>query len=419
MENKDSQKSKYHKLRKQAEDLLQKEPQSANIPSDVFDLVHELKIHQIELEHQNDELNRAQKELTHLYHEYENLYESAPCGYITLDSRSKISRVNYTTEEIMGTTKTRMRGKLFSDFLPDKRKESFFEVQRKAAQSGEKRSIELPLNNNPPLWVQLDISVDRNSKQEVNQWKLVLIDITKRKEIEFELQNANATKDKLFNILAHDLKAPFNGILGFTELLLLNINSYDKEKIMEYANVINKSTHEAFNLLNNLLDWARAQTGRISFNPSHIGVKNIIKEIMTQMTGAAKNKIIYMNYELPEDFTVFADEDMLRTILRNLVSNAIKYTKENGEINITAERNNSETRFAVSDTGIGMSGEYARNLFKFGRYSSLDGTAKEKGTGLGLLLCKEFVNRHNGSIWAESSEGEGSTFTFTVPNEPK
>lgn len=202
------------------------------------------------------------------------------------------------------------------------------------------------------------------------------------------LKEANATKDKFFSIVAHELKNPFNSILGFTDLLMRNLHKYDNEKIEQFVAAIHNSSVNTYRLLENLLDWSRSQTGRIRFAPENQIVEHIVIDVIQQTASVAKAKNITIDYEITDALTVFADENMLNTILRNLISNAIKFTKEGGKIIVRVSQNKQDALFSVRDTGIGMTTETLSKLFKIEEKVSTQGTNNERGTGLGLLLCK-------------------------------
>jgi len=230
-----------------------------------------------------------------------------------------------------------------------------------------------------------------------------------------ELQKINAEKDKFFSIIAHDLKSPFNSILGFSELFVEQAAKKDYESIDKYAGLILKSSHAALNLLSNLMEWAQSQTGRMKFSPEQLDLTNLINDIVTQFENTALQKEIVVSKSLPHGLLVFADNSMLSTVLRNLISNAIKFTYPGGKIRISAEKNQNEIKISVGDTGKGISNEVLNKLFQIDGNITSPGTQNETGTGLGLILCKEFVEKHNGKIWVESKVNEGSTFYFTIP----
>ncbi|HAN17552.1 MAG: hypothetical protein A2X13_03050 [Bacteroidetes bacterium GWC2_33_15] len=235
---------------------------------------------------------------------------------------------------------------------------------------------------------------------------------------EKELGELNATKDKLFSIIAHDLKSPFNSILGFTDLLIEHIHNRNFKKSESLISFISSSAKNTFNLLNNLLDWAKSQTGQLSFTPRLLLLSEIIHPIIDVQIFAAEIKNISINYFQSEEIYVFADQNILETILRNLVSNAIKYTNTGGRVEIQAIKKETHTELSVSDNGTGMSKDVIDKLFLIGEQESLQGTSGEKGTGLGLILCKDFVEKHGGKIWIHSEPEKGSIFYFSIPNKP-
>ncbi len=230
-----------------------------------------------------------------------------------------------------------------------------------------------------------------------------------------ELKIANSTKDKFFGIIAHDLKNPFNSILGFSDLLLVNITNYEKDKIIKFVKNINLSSKNAYELLENLLVWARTQAGKIEFSPSKINIKNIVRDNCTLLSVQALKKEVEIINKVAEDYIIFADYNMINTIIRNLITNAIKFTKPNGKVTIAIQKNENKYLINIADTGIGISQENIQKLFRIESKFQTTGTADEKGTGLGLILCKEFVEKHNGQIWVESEQGKGSNFKFTIP----
>lgn len=230
-----------------------------------------------------------------------------------------------------------------------------------------------------------------------------------------QLNELNATKDKFFSIIAHDLKNPFNTLIGFTELILENLNDYSYEKLEEFIGILRDTSKQSYALLENLLEWSRSQTGRVQINQEDININTLVEEnINLLLNQAAKKKIKLIN-EIQYNGNVFADINMLRTVIRNLISNAIKYTKEEGSITCGSKLLQDKLEISISDTGIGIKPENLEKLFRIDVNYSTRGTADEGGTGLGLILCKEFIVKNGGEIWVESIYGEGSTFKFTVP----
>jgi signal transduction histidine kinase/ligand-binding sensor domain-containing protein len=230
-----------------------------------------------------------------------------------------------------------------------------------------------------------------------------------------ELNELNASKDKFFSIIAHDLKNPFNIIIGFSEMMKESVKLNDSATFYEYAVMINTSANQTLRLLENLLEWANSQRGKLSFIPVPINLKELITEEFVMIEEMAIGKNIELKSLVDDSLTIVADTNMIRTILRNLITNAVKFTHKGGQVMVNAVTYNNQLEVAVSDTGIGMSGETMAKLFRIDGNLSTRGTENEKGTGLGLFLCKEFVEKHNGKIWVESEEGKGSTFKFLLP----
>jgi signal transduction histidine kinase len=249
-------------------------------------------------------------------------------------------------------------------------------------------------------------------------------DITKRKqseqalkESELKYRELSATKDKFFSIISHDLKNPFNIILGFSSHLVENIYEEDIEVIKKEALEIYSAAKNTFNLLENLLLWSKSQSGNLSFCPEIVNLRSVFQYEIETIKNLAEIKNIGLEHLLYEDVQIIADQNMVRTILRNLLTNAIKYTNNGGKVTLFANMNNGHVEITVADNGIGIEEDYLLKLFQIG-VTSKPGTAKEKGTGLGLMLCKEFVEKHNGRIWVESKEGKGSRFKFILPKKP-
>lgn len=232
-----------------------------------------------------------------------------------------------------------------------------------------------------------------------------------------ELQTLNATKDKFFGIIAHDLKNPFNTILGFLDLLTTSVTKNTPEQTLEQVELMQTSALNAYKLLENLLEWARTQTGAIEFKPQQWSLKNMIAETLAICGQQAKEKNISITDDIPGQLLVYADRNMLSTILRNLITNAIKFTHKDGSISVSCICNDSTTTISVADNGIGMDENTRIKLFRINEKISILGTEQERGTGIGLLLCKEFVEKHGGRIWIESEVNKGSNFKFTIPSK--
>ena len=249
-------------------------------------------------------------------------------------------------------------------------------------------------------------------------------DITERKQAEeeiqqknAELQKLNAEKDKFFSIIAHDLRSPFQTLLGFSPQTPETLLSYPLEKIQRLAINMRTSANKLFNLLENLLEWSQMQRGLISFKPVAILLPDVIIEIVALIRDASEKKRIEISYESPDDMTVMADKHMFESVVRNLVFNAVKFTHKGGKVIIAATAiPNNMVEISIRDTGIGMKKDMLDKLFQLDANISHKGTEGENSSGLGLFICKDFVEKHGGKLWVESEEGKGSNFRFTLPS---
>ncbi|MBI9060239.1 MAG: tetratricopeptide repeat-containing sensor histidine kinase [Labilibaculum sp.] len=248
---------------------------------------------------------------------------------------------------------------------------------------------------------------------------MFLVVITKSraslKKSKKDLMESNANKDKFFSIISHDLKCPFNGILGATEMLVSYYDELSSEEAKEMIQVVRESSTKAYELLEGLLEWAQTQTGRMEYKFENIDLYEQSTKTIELLKTNAQNKNIFLKNGVEENTIVFADKRATETVLRNLIANAIKFTKPDGIIKVETEKRDSEIAISVSDSGIGMSDKDKNKLFKIEVHHTTVGTNNEAGTGVGLILCKELVEKHGGKIWVESELGKGSKFIFTLP----
>jgi ligand-binding sensor domain-containing protein/signal transduction histidine kinase len=248
-------------------------------------------------------------------------------------------------------------------------------------------------------------------------------DITERLRSEAEIKQKseqllklNAEKDKFFSIISHDLRSPFCGFIGLTELLSEELPNLTMAQVQDIAVGLCKSATNLYRLLENLLEWSRMQQGSIPFDPKVIQIRSIVDECIAMVMEPAKSKDIDLTYNIPDDLKVIADINMVQTVIRNLVSNAIKFTSKGGRISVSAKATGDKNcEISIQDTGIGMTSEMVNNLFRLDVKTNRKGTEGEPSSGLGLLLCKEFIEKQGGKIWVESQEGNGSEFKFTLP----
>jgi len=255
----------------------------------------------------------------------------------------------------------------------------------------------------------------RDDEGLVQKGMVVAQNITERKNNEKKLKELLASKDKFFSIIAHDLKSPFNSLIGFSDFLVSDYETMPPEQIKMFATNINKSARGVFALLENLLQWSMVQTGRLEFSPSKFKICALTGEIQSIYVISALRKNIVLNFACAEDMQVFADRNMVFTILRNLISNSIKFTKPGGEVGILFEEEENHIKIIVYDTGIGMKKEDIDNLFLMDKNVTRKGTDNETGTGLGLILCKEFIEINNGTFAIESELNKGTKFIFNLP----
>ncbi len=229
-----------------------------------------------------------------------------------------------------------------------------------------------------------------------------------------ELENLNTTKDKFLSIIAHDLKNPLTSLLGFADLAYTEFDEISDSEKRSYLNIIRTSSQQIYSLLDNLLSWSRAQTGRIDFNPEKVSLSELVENSIDVVQSSADNKQITLFKDFTNEVIVSVDKNMVFTVLRNLLSNAIKFTPNGGSVTVSCKRTDSTAEIVVADTGIGMSKDELSRLFKLDGNLKISGTNNETGTGLGLILCQEFMNLHQSKIEAESVKGEGSRFSFKV-----
>ncbi len=281
------------------------------------------------------------------------------------------------------------------------------------------------------IWTQSTLTPVLNAEKKIIRFVAVDTDITavkkaqdmvntQKAEIESkrdQLAKANITKDKFFSIIAHDLKNPFHSIMGFTDLLIKNYNDFEDTKKLEFLGLINESSQYANNLLDNLLYWSRTQTDRIKYSPIKFDLHSLVNEIQHMLHGNAEKKQLALLNLVPEASYVYADKNMIHTVLRNLVSNSIKFTPVEGTISIEAVPEEEFIHIIVKDNGVGIPLDQHGKVFNFGEFHSTSGTAGEPGTGLGLIICFEFIKKHGRELSFSSESGKGTSFTFDLASQ--
>ncbi len=355
----------------------------------------------------------------------ESLIDYANAPIIVWDPNFKITRFNHAFEAITGRTEMDVLGEYIEILFPKKSADKSMDEIWKTVSGERWESVEIEiLHLNQSISTLLWNSATIFSQDGITPIATIAQghNITIRKQNEKiikhkneELQLLNSSKDKFFSIIAHDLKSPFNTILGFSNLLLNEIKKNNLEGIEEYAEIIMQSSKRASSLLMNLMEWAQSQTGRMEYHPETLKILDVVDENIKLYLPIASKKGIKIDTSIPNDVSLFVDNAMIHTVFRNLISNAIKFTNPGGLITISTCSSENYVTVSVKDTGIGIPKNNLEKIFLIDSKHSTLGTEKEKGTGLGLILCKEFVEKNLGKIWAESIEGVGSTIYFTLP----
>jgi PAS domain S-box-containing protein len=361
---------------------------------------------------------------------YRELFDNANDFIITTDLEGNITNANRTLLNYLKTDIDTITKFNVYDYVSEDNKEFVFGLKDKILSGMLESSFEvnaLDLDRKPVTY-EIKASLI-NEDDNLVGIQCVFSDVTESKEARLKLEKynknlleLNKTKDKFFSIIAHDLRNPYSSMIGFSELLLEDLEKLSMDEIRDSLKIIRNSAKNSLNLLENLLAWSRLETGRMHFDPSKVVLTDLVDEVVNVLFSLAYRKKIEINNMVESDVLLHSDKNMLNTILNNLVMNAIKFTPIGGEINIYATRmaTDAETgrdfyKISVADTGIGMDAEFCKQLFTQNKPVSNPGTEKEQGTGLGLLLSREMVERHGGKISAESIPGKGSVFSFLIP----
>lgn len=267
-------------------------------------------------------------------------------------------------------------------------------------------------------YLSAQIVPEYESETDIETYLLICFDVTKLKNAEKNLQELNATKDKFFSIIAHDLRNPFNSLLGFSQLIYKNADKYTPQKMEQLALKMNEAAKQAFDLLENLLNWSKIQTGILTPKKQILNTPDLLIGAKQICLPAAEAKGIEIEILCNAINKINADRQMLNTVMRNMIINAIKFSYPNGKIILACEDQGKHVCFSIKDFGMGIKEEYIDQILNIDGNYSQPGTADEKGTGLGLILCREFVELSGGKIWIESEYAKGTTFYFTVPVAP-
>lgn len=369
------------------------------------------------------------KDALHISEEnYRLLAEASPEMIYLIDQEGYIKYVNSIAAANLKLDVKKIIGKQLKEIFPPDIAHSHLTIIKKVFDTKEKIHSEIEeMFPTGKIWIDVRLSPVIDNNGNVVAVLGISNNITDRKRAEEEVQRKNkelhllnSEKDKFFSIIAHDLRSPFNAFLGFTRLMVEDLPSLRLNEIQKIALTMRKSATNLYNLLENLLEWSRLQRNVTTFTPATFSLMKTLSDNMLLALESAKNKEIEISYKIPEGLVVFADENMLGCIIRNLSSNAVKFTPKGGKVTIEAKPvDDGPVEISIKDTGIGLNKELLGNLFQLDINTNRKGTENEPSTGLGLIICKEFVEKHGGKIWVESEEGKGSTFCFTLPHEGK
>jgi signal transduction histidine kinase len=370
----------------------------------------------------NTDLNKRIKKFERDESRYKAILKLIP-DYIFVSNKENIIEEVYIQPLFTENSNDDYIGKTIDEILPNPITSDIKRITQQALNSTHVYQTEFSLKINKSIRnyeiriVKIDNSHVLSIVRDISIKKIAE---EKNKRIANELLKLNETKDKLFSIIGHDLKSPFNNILGFTELLIENFDELDKDKTREYVNFINLSARQAFNLLENLLEWSRSQSTRLIVSQQIFDIHKIIERNINLVEPNAHLKQITINNQIAKGSIVYADPNMISTVIRNILNNSIKFTNVEGFIELyTIESGKNSLTIVIKDNGIGMSTDYINRLFRITEHISRKGTAGEKGSGLGLLLCKDFMEKNNATMNIESAEGAGTTFYLTFPCAPQ
>lgn len=357
---------------------------------------------------------------------YRNLFENARDANIILDKLNFVE-FNKASLTLFNKTKHELKQQDFISLSPEKQlnnedTEALAFKYIKAALKGEKQFFPWLFTKNDKSIFETEVSLSRFKKGNTFFLLAVIRDISKNKKHEkkineqmIKLEEVNRTKDRFFSIIAHDLKNPFNSLIGITENLLESLDDFSSDEIKEYLSLLLQSSQQGYNLLENLLHWSRSQTGKLTVSPKVINLNELTETTINLMLHNISEKKLEVVNNIDFNTLAYADENMITTILRNLLSNAIKFTPKGGNITIQSIKDSKQITVSVKDTGLGIDDSILSNLFKLDIFNSTLGTNQETGTGLGIILCKEFIERNNGQIWVDSKINQGTTFFFNLP----
>ena len=413
-------------LRKETERIIRKIKKSDNSGSQDLDkLIHELQVHQIELELQNDELQNTSRELEKSQYQLADLFDNAPVGYILLNEKFEILNVNLAAAIMLGDERGKLIDLNFTKLIHPDFQDIFYFHAQEVLNSKNLHSVEIKLKKtiNQYFDAQLYSLQNINNHPKQNTLRIAITDITEKKKAQEqlsiyanELKELNSSKDKFLSIISHDLRGPFLGLKGYTQLLIEDYEMLEKEEILDYLNKIHESSRDLYTLVDNLLKWSRLELGKMPYEPMMFNLIEEIHPLIKIMSGVAAKKDITLENYIDDNIQPMADRLMLTSVLQNLISNAIKFTPQGGLVKLSSAQENGRIIINIEDNGVGIKPENQEKLFSLDMGYTSKGTAGEKGTGFGLIIAREMVLKMGGEIWAESTPGKGSVFSFSLQN---
>ncbi len=365
-----------------------------------------------------EERINAQRELFESEIRFRSLVENANDLVMRFDRDHRHVFVNSASQQVLGIAPQDFIGKTHQEMgFPEDLCLLWEEEMDKVFDSGIADIIDFSIHaKGNEIFFEWQLIPEFDTEDEIPYLLAVARDVSTRTLSEKALEEALKTKDKFFSIIAHDLRNPFGSLRTLSEYLLNN-EDLTKEEIQEFAEIIHTSACQGYDLLENLLEWSRSQRGNIKWDPQEFDLSGLIDSNIKLIQANVHKKQIQLNFKTDKSHYVFADKYMIDTIIRNLLANAVKFTYMNGNIDILLSEREENYCVSIKDDGKGISKEHQTTIFDLDNQHSSVGTSMETGTGLGLILCKEFINTNNGELWVESEVGKGSCFSFTVPKK--
>ncbi|PLX17259.1 MAG: hypothetical protein C0599_13890 [Salinivirgaceae bacterium] len=388
----------------------------------VDERTEKLKATNDKLQQKNEEVSKQSAQLELMNKELKKLSVAASetdNGIIITDKNGEIEWVNRGFEKMYGFSLDELHKAYGYNLKNAGRSENmdnlFDEVFNKKKSVNYESEVEA--KNGKVVQVQTTLTPILNDQGEIVYMVAIDTDISEIKSVQEELSKTISAKNKLFSIIAHDLRNPFNSLLGLTELIIEQYDSLQPNELLQFIKDLNNASKSTYSLLLNLLDWSRSQRNKIELHPDNHNLYNLVEESLESFFGMLEKKSIRVQFDVPENYTVFVDKPTVETVFRNLISNAIKFSPNGSQIFIIANQQRSKVFIEVRDEGVGIPEEHINSIFSIDRQYSTQGTEQERGTGLGLMLCKDFIEKNNGTISVTSRVNEGSTFIVMLPSQ--